>query len=177
MKIQIKTRTEAILRIMNVLSWVAFIGLLVKAGSIVFSFLVSISNPEAAKNLQKGLNLYAYLDASLVNYTFIVAYKVIIYGLQAYVAFLLTKLLSRLNIAKPFSSYVVLNMQIMTYTILGIWVFATIYNLHVSALEKIYGIVPTYIPGEFLFLAGIVYIFTLMFKRGAELQSEHELTI
>jgi hypothetical protein len=177
MKTQVKIKNETLLRLLNILSWIMFIGLLIKAGSIFLSYIISTLNPEAAKNLYKGLNLSAYLDAGFVNYTFIVAYKVILYILQAYVAFLLTKLLSRLNLARPFSSYVVMMMQIMTYTILGIWVFAMLFNGHVAILEKVYGIVPTYISGEFLFLAGIVYIFAQIFKRGAELQSENELTV
>jgi hypothetical protein len=177
MKTQVKIKNETLIRLLIILSWIMFIGLLIKAGSIFLSYIISTINPEAAKSLHKGMNLSAYLDASFVNYTFIVGYKVILYVLQAYVAFLLTKLLSRLNLARPFSSPVVLTMQIMTYTILGIWVFAMLHNGHVAILEKVYGIVPNYISGEFLFLAGIVYIFAQIFKRGADLQSENELTV
>jgi hypothetical protein len=68
-------------------------------------------------------------------------------------------------------------MQIMTYTILGIWVFAMIYNIHVGILEKVYGIAASYISGDFLFLAGVVFIFAQMFKRGVEIQHENELTV
>jgi hypothetical protein len=162
---------------MKILSWIVFIGLLIKAGSVFVSYMISLKNPEAAKDLYEGLDLSAYMNASIVNYTFVVAYKVILYGLQAHIAYLFTKLLSRLNISKPFNSYVVMMMQIMTYTILGIWVFAMIYNIHVGILEKVYGIAASYISGDFLFLAGVVFIFAQMFKRGVEIQHENELTV
>lgn len=170
-------KTGRLLRLMNILSWIVFIGYLIKAGTVVISYLVSTQNPEAARDLYDGLDLSAYMNASFVNYTFVVAYKVILYGLQAYIAFLITKLLSRLNLSKPFNSYGVLLMQIMTYTILGIWVVAMIYNIHVAILEKVYGVAASYISGDFLFLAGIVFIFAQIFKRGVEMQYENDLTV
>lgn len=177
MKTRLNSKTERLLKVMKILSWIVFIGLLIKTGAVVVSYMVSTQNPVAAKDLYDGLDLSAYMNAGFVNYTFVVGYRVILYGLQAHIAYLFTKLLSRLNISKPFNSYVVMMMQIMTYTILGIWVFAMIYNIHVAILEKIYGITATYISGDFLFLAGVVYIFAQMFKRGVEIQHENELTV
>jgi hypothetical protein len=177
MKREINSRSTKLLRLMKIISWIVFFGLLIKAGSILVSYLISTINPNAAKNLYEGLDLSAYLNAGFINYTCIVMYRVIIIGLQAYIALLLTKLLSRVNFLQPFSSYVVLMMQIMSYTILGIGVFVIIYNIHVGILDKIFKIAPSYISGEFLFLAGIVYIFAQMFRRGVEIQRENELTV
>jgi hypothetical protein len=102
-----KSKTEKLLRIMNVLAWIIFIGLMIVAGSIIISYLVSINNAEAAKDLYKGMDLYAYRQYSFGNYTFLVLYRVILYITQAYIAFLMTKLLSKLNISKPFNTEVV----------------------------------------------------------------------
>src|SRR5207253_8550441 len=43
--------TERLLAIMNVLAWIAFIGLMIKAGAILNSCLVSIWNAEGSTNL------------------------------------------------------------------------------------------------------------------------------
>src|SRR5882724_11804558 len=102
-----KSKTENILIVMNVLAWVVFIGLVIIAGSISISFFVSIGNPQAAKDLYKGMSLYAYRQQSFVNYTFIVVYKVMLNIVQAYIAFLMTRLLSTINISKPFNAGVV----------------------------------------------------------------------
>jgi hypothetical protein len=52
-----------------------------------------------------------------------------------------------------------------------------IYDIHVAILEIVYGIKATYISGDVLFLAGMVFVFAQMFKRGVEIQRENELTV
>ena len=172
-----KSKTEKLLMVMNILAWVVFIGLLIVAGSIIISYFVSIGNPLAAKNLYRGMDLYAYRQHSFGHYTFVVGYKVILNIIQAYIAFLMTSLLSRLNIIKPFNANVVKLMQKISYSILWVWLVAMVHNIHVGILEKSYGLVATYISGDSIFLAGIVYVLAQMFKRGAEIQSENELTV
>lgn len=172
-----KSKTENLLIVMNILAWVVFIGLLIVAGSITISYIVSIGNPQAAKDLYKGMDLSAYRQHSFAQYTVVVGYKVILYITQAYIAFLMTRLLSGLNISRPFSADVVKLMQQISYSILFVWIVVMVYNIHVAILEKSYGIVATYISGDSIFLAGIVYVLSQMFKRGVEIQSENELTV
>ena len=52
------------------------------------------------------------------------------------------------------------------------------------AVSVLYGMHPTVmhedstlISGDFIFLAGIVYVFSQIFKKGVEIQSENELTV
>jgi len=52
-----------------------------------------------------------------------------------------------------------------------------VHNIHIAIVDKLYGITSDYIPGDFLFIAGIVYVFAQMFKPGVEIQSENELTV
>jgi hypothetical protein len=172
-----KTKTEKLLKAMNVLAWIAFIGLMVQAGGILVSYYVSIGNAEAAKNLYNSIDLYAYRTASMWQYSFVVAYKAILFSMQAYIAYLMTSLLSKLNISMPFKAEVVKLMHKISYLILYMWIVAMVNNLYLAVLEKIYGIIPAYIPGEFILLAAVVYVFAQMFKRGVEIQSENELTI
>jgi hypothetical protein len=162
---------------MNILAWVVFIGLMIKAGSVIISYFVSIGNDEAAKNLYRGMDLYAYKHQNFWNYTFLVGYKVMLCITQAYIAFLLTSLLTRVNISKPFNADVVKLLQKISCSILCVWVVAMVHNIHIAILEKMYGLVTTYISGEFIFLAGIVYVLAQMFKRGYQLQEEQNLTI
>jgi Protein of unknown function (DUF2975) len=172
-----KSKAENLLTVMLILAWIVFIGLVAIAGSITISWFVSIRNGQAARDLYKGLNLYPYLQHSFVQYTLVVFYKVIWNVTQAYIAFLMTSLLSKLNISRPFNADVVKLMQRISYSILCVWLVAMAYNLHVGILEKQYGITASYISGDSIFLAGIVYILAQMFKRGVEIQSENELTV
>jgi hypothetical protein len=172
-----KIKTEKLLKIMNILSWVIFFGILIETGAVVISYFVSINNPEAAKVLYKGIDMYAYRQQSFGHYSFLVAYKVFICVMKAYIAFQMTKLLTRLNISRPFTIEVVLLMQSISYSILIIWIVSVINNIHVDLLAKSYDIPATHISGDFIFIAGIVYVFAQMFRRGIEIQSENDLTV
>ena len=73
---------------MNVLAWVTFIGLMIKAGAILISYGVSTVNPQAAKNLYMGQDLYNLLEFSFWHYTSTVSFMAAILLLEAYIAFL-----------------------------------------------------------------------------------------
>ena len=172
-----KSKTEKLLKVMRFLACLAFIGLLIKAGAIIMSFGVSIQNPEASKDLYKGMDLSRYADYSFINYTLIVGYYVLLYLMQAYIALFMTKLLSSLNLEKPFTETVVDLLKKVSYTIFGVWLIAMLHNAHVIGLEKYAGIDAEPFAGEYIFLAGIVYVLAQLFKRGVEIQAENELTV
>ena len=171
------SKTEKLLKIMYILSWIAFIGLLIKAGVIIFSYIVSINNVEASKNLFEGLNLFNYRTHSFYQYSLIVGYKVIIFLIEAYIAYLITELLSKLNLEKPFNPNVQVFMQKIGYNILYLWIIAMIHNTHVQFIAKRYNFPMDLFSSDFIFLAGIIFIFSQIVKRGIELQSENDLTI
>ena len=172
-----KPKAENLLIVLNILSWIAFVGMAIRAGSFLVSYVVSIGNPVASKNLYNGTDYSAYRNQSFAHYTFIVLYKVVFYAMQAYVAYLLTRLLSKLNISRPFNTDVAALLQKISIYILGVWVVAMLYNIHIAILDKLYGIVPTYISGDYIILAGIVYLMAQLFQRAEEIQSEKELTV
>ena len=170
-------KIRKLLKVMNFVTWLVFIGLLIKAGTILFSYIISIGNEQAAKNLFDGLDLSAYRNYSFVQYTFIISYKVVLFSIEAYVAFLVTKLLSGLNLEKPFNLNVQILMQKISYSILYLWILAIIHNFHVNFLGKRHGFPLDLFSSDFIFLAGIIFIFAQIVKRGIEMQQENELTI
>ncbi|WP_046756055.1 DUF2975 domain-containing protein [Kordia jejudonensis] len=166
-----------ILKIMRLLAWIAFIGLLIKAGAIIMSYGISTNNPEAAKDLYKGMDLSRYEAYNFVQYTIIVMYYVIMYLMQAYIALFGAKLLSSINIEKPFSAEVVQLLHKISYTILGVGILAILHNVHVGIINANAGIEAELIAGEFIFLAGLVYVLAQLFKKGAVMQAENDLTV
>ena len=51
-------KTSQILKLMKVVSWIIFIGLCIKIGTVLISFFVSlVLNPEASRDLYLGLDL------------------------------------------------------------------------------------------------------------------------
>ena len=62
-------KSKNILKIMYVFAWLAFIGLCIQTGAIIFSYLISLNNPEASKNLFGGLNLSEYYNYNINQYS------------------------------------------------------------------------------------------------------------
>ena len=172
-----KTRTEKLLKAMNIVAWIVFIGLLIKTGTIIVNYFISMNSKVAAENLFGGINLSDYRDFSFVQYTFIVAYKVALFAIEAYIALLLTKLLSGLNLTNPFNHTVQELTQKISYCIFYLWIIAIVHNAHVQYLGKKHDFPIDLFSSDFIFLAGTVFIFAQIMKRGIEIQNENELTI
>lgn len=173
-----KIKTQTILTIMHVLSWIVCCGLIAQAVAILTSYTVSIINPQAAKNLYKGLNLFSDMQNNFWQYTSEVIFLTVTLGIKAYVAYLVAKVLSSIKIASPFTIEVSKRLENISYFVLILWVITILYNTQVR--WKIYNIA---VPGgnqaseEFLLVAGVVFVMSQIFKKGVEIQSENELTI
>lgn len=170
-------KTKNILKVMQIFAWIALIGLSIQAGSIIITYFISLGNTGAAKDLYQGLNLLAYKQNSIIQYTLVVTNRLLQFCLQAYIAFLVTRLLSNLNIERPFNAHALNLMQKTSYSLLVLWAVVVAHNVHVGILEASTGIPATLISSEFVYFAGIVYVFSLLFKRGLELQNENDLMI
>ena len=173
-----KSRTEQILVIMNILSWITFIGLMVKAGAILISYGVSVGNPEGAKNLYMGLNLYSLKQFDFWHYTATVLMLIALEVLKAYIAYLVIRVLSKIKMANPFKIEVSRVLERISYFILVLWIMTLLYNAHIKWLSKsVPGLRENLVSAEFLLFAGVVFVFSQIFKKGVELQSENELTV
>jgi hypothetical protein len=170
--------TERLLAIMNVLAWIAFIGLMIKAGAILTSYLLSIWNPGASTNLYGGLNLSAIREFSFWQYTATVSLMIAMPLLEAYIAFLLIKVLTKIKMVSPFKVEISVLLERISYYILRTWFLAVLYNQHLKWLSKrMAGIDKNFISLEFIFLAAIVFVIAQIFKNGVKIQTENELTI
>jgi hypothetical protein len=173
-----KTQTERILTVMNILTWVVFIGLMIQAGSILVSYGVSIINPAASKNLYKGLDLSSLKQFNFWHYTLIVSFMVAMAIVKSYAAYLVIKVLSEIKMVNPFTMEVARMLEKISYFIFGAWIITLFYDLHVAWLMKrVVGMQENYVSGEFIFLAGLVFVIAQIFKKGVEIQSENDLTV
>ena len=164
---------------MQILAWLAFIGYAAEGGAILISFGVSCINPEGAKNLYKGLNLYSLSQFSFLYYALSVSFIVAVSLMKSYIWYLVIKILSKINLINPFKAEVVQTLERISYVLFGTWVISKLTFAYTSWImketEQFMG--KTYTIDEFLFMAGLVYIISQVFKRGVEIQSENELTV
>lgn len=173
-------KTNAILKIMNIIFWILFIGLCIKTGAIIVSFFVSLFvNPEAAKDLYLGLDLSDVYNIDLYTYVCVVSFIIVLNGMKAYIAYLAVKLFLKFDLNYPFNENVAGLISQISYYAMSIGLVALIAAEYSEGLIKRGAEISRMDWGaqEFLFFAGIIYILALVFKKGVEIQSENELTI
>jgi hypothetical protein len=101
------------------------------------------------------------------------AIKVLIW----YVVF---ELLSKLKLQSPFTMEVEKKLEKIAYLLLGVWIVSSFFwKTYIHYLSKETGILLTANNSgdEYLFMAGIIYIISQVFKRGIEIQEENQLTV
>lgn len=173
-----KTNTKKILEILKVFAWIIFIGLCIKAGAVIISFIVSLFNQEAVANLYLGQNLTEVYDSGFWPFLLTNSFLIILPALKAYMFYLVVQLLSGINLDQPFSQRVGSLLMNISRVALEIGIIAIIFNGYAKWLLK--NGTQFEFDGsstEFLFLAGIVLVIAQIFKRGLELQNENELTV
>ncbi len=174
-----KPKTEHILIVLKVIAWIAMIGYAIEAGSKIISLGVSFVNPEAAKNLYKGLNFYELRQTNQWVYVGIMTLIISILALKVEVWRRLITLFDGLKLQSPFQMQIANQLEIIAFLLLDVWIFGMITSGYLDWINKHYDFAyqSDYSNGEYIFMAGIVYIISQIFKRGVELQEENELTV
>ena len=178
-----KTKSTYVLKFLNVIAWVVFLGLCIKAGALLYSFWVSMHlNEIAAKNLYRGLNLFELKAVNEIGYATLVIGIVAIIIAQALLFYTVIQIFRKINLISPFH-------ESISKLIKKMALFSLIIGL-LSALAMAYseqfGVKGMYFPhlsehigqgSAFLFFSGILYFIHQLFLRGIALQQENELTI
>lgn len=173
-----KITTANVLTAMHVLAWIAFIGLCIKAGALLVSFGISCFRPIASGYLYEGLDLSGLLQFSFWHYALSSCLIIGVAALKAYLVFLVTGMLSSVNLTDPFTAGMARILEQISAVLLFIWLIGLMGRLHSHLLLKLTGQhFGTEVQGEYLFLAGLVFVISQVFRRGVELQTEHALTV
>ncbi|WP_227609957.1 DUF2975 domain-containing protein [Hymenobacter translucens] len=164
---------------MHILFWILFIGFCIQAGSLVISFLVSeFVNPDAAQNLYMGMNLAALKKYSEAHYISIVSFYVYFVAVKACMAYLVIQIFRKIDMEAPFSAEVAVLITKISHLALGagvVGLLATRYSKWLMKSDAVETL--TWPGGEFLLLAGIIFIIAQVFQRGTDIQAENDLTV
>ncbi|WP_461532667.1 DUF2975 domain-containing protein [Sinomicrobium sp.] len=173
------TTNSTVLRVMNVLFWIVFIGFCIKTVAILISFLISLFvNSEGAANLYMGYDMSELYSYSKQYYIFTVSLLLVLNGLKTYIAYCVVKFFMKFNLSKPFNHELTDLFLSISHISLGLCVLALIAALYCKwILKKGIAVPIDFDGGEILFFAGIIYILALVFKKGADLQTESDLTV
>ncbi|PKF76156.1 DUF2975 domain-containing protein [Chryseobacterium sp. PMSZPI] len=175
-------KTKKILSILNVITWIIFIGSCIKAGALTFTFIMTIINPEGAQNLYEGLNLYELYQYNIYSYKLMMFFIIFLAGYKAYLAYLVIRIFQKLNLEAPFSKAIMKLITKISYSSLAIGIISLLTISYSEdflkkevTLDNVYDFIGS--GSEYLFFGGIIFIIAQVFKRGIEIQSENELTI
>lgn len=184
---EIKISTGQILKVLEILSWIIFIGLCVEAGSIIVNTFISLFiNPNGVENFWKGKEYLSGLYQYDYGYFMVVTIVMCIVAvLKAIMFYLIVKLFSNktLDFYKPFSLELRKFISQLSYLALGIGLFSKSGDEYSDLFSK-QGIQSVNLQllnlegaEVWLFMAVILFIISYIVKKGVEIQSENELTI
>ncbi|MFT4781810.1 MAG: hypothetical protein ACJAZK_001986 [Psychroserpens sp.] len=172
-------KSERIFNIMNVVSWIVFVGYCIKAGAICIVSIISLfGNRKATENLYMGHDLSKLFEFSITHYTIVVVLLILIASLKAYLFYLLINIFKRMDFNKPFHSAVVNLIFKISYVAIAIGIIGAIAKSYFTWL--VFEVFFTQIDlgtSAYVFMAGVIFIVATLFKRATEIQQENELTI
>jgi hypothetical protein len=178
MKFKAQSKTEQILMVMKVLAWIAFFGFAVQIGAYIFSYVVSYFNPEGAGNLYMGMDLLELRNYNFFKYTVLVACWEAFLIMKAIVWYRFALIISTIKLKNPFTMEIAQRLEKISYLLFSIWIMGYIGSAYAGWLGEIAeSMHDNWNAGEFLFIAGIMFIVSQIFKHGVELQSENDLTV
>jgi hypothetical protein len=172
-------KTKQIFNLMNVVSWIVFIGYCIKAGAITIVSIISLSgNLKATENLYMGIDLSNLYGFSTLHFTVVVLLFVLTVCLKAYIFYLLITIFKAIDFNKPFNDIVVNLVFKISYLALSVGLLGIVFNAYIKWLQT--KVIFTQIDintSAYIFMAGVVFVVATLFKRATEIQQENELTI
>ena len=91
---------------LHIVAWLIFVGLGIEAGALIVNFIFSINKPEFVQNLYQKLDLSEMYNRSKGAFYGMYSFILFISLLKAWLFYLVIELLWKLDLAKPFNSFV-----------------------------------------------------------------------
>jgi hypothetical protein len=167
---------------LHIVAWVIFVGLCIEAGGLIVNFIFSIYKPELVQNLYQKLDLSEMYNRGKWAFFSMYSFVLFISLLKAYLFYMVIRLLSKLNLSKPFNSFVSEQIIRISYCTFSIGILSYIARQIAKSLQH-YGYVIDNLnqfwsdSQAFILMAAVIYIIATIFKRGVEIQNENDLTV
>lgn len=168
--------------VLKILAWIIFVGLCIEAAALVTNFVVSLYNPAFLKNLYQKLDLSGIYYQSKWAFFGIYGFILSISLLKACMFYIVINLLTKLNLASPFNSFVSQQITQISYFTFVIGILSYIAReISKNLMNDGYAIdnLDQFWADSqaFILMAAVIYIIAAIFKKGVELQQENDLTV
>lgn len=165
-----------------IVAWLIFVGLSIEAGGLIVNFFYSLYNPEFVQNLYQKLDLSEMYNESRLAFFGIYSFILIISILKACLFYIVIKLMHKMDLKKPFSTFVARQILQISYYTLSIGLLSYIARQLVKNLMH-HGFVPDNLnqfwadSQAFILMGAVIYIIAVIFKKGVDIQTENDLTV
>lgn len=165
-----------------VVAWLIFVGLSIEAGGLIVNFFFSLYKPEFVPNLYQKLDLIQMYKDSRLAFFGIYSFILIISISKACLFYMVIRLMHKMDLLKPFSSFVSRQILKIGYYTLSIGLLSYIARQIVKNLMH-HGFVPDNLnqfwadSQAFILMGAVIYIIATIFKKGVDIQNENDLTV
>ena len=176
------TKNNFVFKALHVIAWIIFVGLCIEAGALLVNFVFSLFKPEFVQKLYQKLDLTAIYAVNQWVFFGIYSFILFIAILKAHLFYLVIMLVSKLDLVKPFNTYVADQITKISYNIFSIGLISYIarqtakslphYGFENDTLNQFWADSEAYI-----LMAAVVYVIATIFSRGVEIQNENDLTV
>lgn len=174
--------TNFIFKGLQIASWVIFIALSIEAGGLIINFVLSVFKPELVGSLYQELDLSVMYQQSKWAFFGMYAFVLCVAILKAHLFFIVVNLIQKIDLSRPFSSFVSNQITRISYYTLSIGIVSHIARQVSRSLgESGYGIDKLsqfWVDSQaFILMAAVIYLIAFIFKKGLEIQIENDLTV
>ena len=167
---------------LHIVAWGIFVGLCIEAGGLIVNFVFSIYKPEFVKNLYQKLDLSEMYNRSEWAFFGMYTFILVVALLKAYLFYIVVALMHKIDLSKPFNSFVSEQINKISYFTFSIGILSYIaqqaakniqhHGYAIDNLNKFWAD-----SQAFILMAAVIYVIATIFKKGVEIQNENDLTV
>ena len=167
---------------LKIVSWLIFVGLCVEAGGLLVNFFFSLYKPEFVQNLYQKLDLSEMYARSEWAFFSMYSFIILLSMLKVILFYIVIRLLSKIDLTKPFNSYVSKQISLMSYYTFSIGIMSYIGREVAKNLQHRDYVIDSLNPfwedsQAFILMAAVIYVIATIFSKGVEIQNENDLTV
>ena len=167
---------------LHIIAWVIFVGLCIEAGGLIVNFVFSIYKPEFVQNLYQKLDLSEMYNRSKWAFFGMYSFILVVAVLKAYLFYIVAMLMHKIDLSKPFNSFVSEQITKISYCTFSIGILSYIARQTAQNLQHrgytIDNLNQFWADSQaFILMAAVIYVIATIFKKGVEIQNENDLTV
>ena len=167
---------------LHIIAWIIFVGLCIEAGGLTVNFVFSIYNPEFVQNLYQKLDLSDMYNRSKWAFFGMYSFILVVSLLKAYLFYIVVRLMHKIDLSNPFSSFVSEQITKISYYTFSIGILSYIARQAAKNIQHhgytIDNLNQFWADSQaFILMAAVIYVIATIFKKGVEIQVENDLTV